>query len=69
MSKPTGRPTSGIDPVQTSLRIERELLANVDAAAAERGVSRTYLINRLVAEGLGRLIPADEIALTKGDSQ
>lgn len=53
--------------VQTTLRMERDLLARVDAAADERGVSRTYLISHLVGEGLRRLIPAAELVLTRDD--
>lgn len=52
----------------THLRIRPELLARLDDAARERVVGRNWLIVKLLEEGLDRLVPADELRLTRPPS-
>lgn len=62
MARPRREP---LDRAQTNLRLPRELLARIDAAAADRDLGRNYLICKLLEEGLDRLIPASELSLTR----
>lgn len=50
---------------QTQFRLPAELLEALDAAARERSVSRNWLVERLLVEAVDRLIPVDEIPLTR----
>lgn len=52
-----GRPPEYRDRVRTSLDIERDLLALVDAEAARRDLSRTKVINLCIERGLPLLVP------------
>ncbi len=47
------------------LRMPESLHRMLQRAAEERDVSMNWLVNRAVAEYLDRLIPADEIVLTR----
>lgn len=47
-----------------SIRLEANLADRLSAAAEERVVSVSWLASRLLAEGIDRLIPADELRLT-----
>ena len=46
------------------VRMNDDLRARVVAEAEARGVSASWFIERLVTEGLERLIPSDEFTLT-----
>ena len=65
MSAPTGRPTKYGDRVNTNMRLPRGLHERLVAAAEERCVSVNWLVERAVADFVDRLIPADEIVLTR----
>lgn len=62
------RPREYDDRIGTALRIDRDLHERIAAEADARGVSANWLIVRLVAEGLDRLIPVDELRMTRGES-
>lgn len=49
----------------TGIRFDPGLKKRLQAAAKERTVSMTWIVNKLCAEGLDRLIPFDEILLTR----
>lgn len=49
----------------TAIRLRPELHAALALAADERDVSMNWLVNRAVAYYLDRLIPADELTLTR----
>ena len=49
----------------TAIRFDPELLDDLHAAALERMVSVNWLVSRLCKEGLAKLIPVDELRLTK----
>jgi predicted HicB family RNase H-like nuclease len=50
----------------TTMRLPRELHDALVLAAEERDLSVNHLVNRAVEEFLDRLIPADELRLTRG---
>lgn len=52
-----GRPPEYRDRVRTSLDIERDLLAQVDAEAARRDLSRAKVLNLCIERGLPLLAP------------
>jgi len=54
-----------LDRAQTNLRLPRELLARIDAAAADRDLGRNYLICKLLEESMDRLIPTENLTLTR----
>jgi hypothetical protein len=54
--------------VQTSLRLAPDVLDRLQTAADERGIGRNLLIEWLLADGLDRLIPVDELVLTRSTS-
>jgi hypothetical protein len=47
------------------LRLTPELKDQINREAALRGVSSTWLLRKLVEEGLERLIPLDEWKMTR----
>jgi hypothetical protein len=49
----------------TSFRLEPTLHHRLQAAATERGVTLTWLVNKLLGESLERLIPVDQLWLTQ----
>lgn len=49
----------------TAIRLKPELHARLAEAAAERDVSLNWLVNRAVEDFLPRLIPVDELRLTR----
>lgn len=53
------------DRVQTAIRMPESLHQELQQAAADRDLSVNYLVTRAVAEFLGKLIPADELRLTR----
>lgn len=53
------------DRAQTSFRLPRELVDELQKAARARMVSTNVLVTRLLEEGLAELIPADEVRLTR----
>lgn len=60
-----GRPREYDDRVSTSIRLPVDLHQRLSVAAEEREVSVNYLVNKAIADFLDRLIPADEIMLTR----
>lgn len=60
-----GRPAKYGDRVNTGMRLPRPLHERLVAAAEERSVSVNWLVERAVADFLDRLIPADELRLTR----
>lgn len=61
MGRPKREPDGRIN---TGLRFDPDLHASILAAATEREVSFNWLVSRLCAEGMERLIPASEMRLT-----
>lgn len=53
------------EPAPVYLRFPPQLVADLDAAAEERGLSRAALCRLLLADGLTRLIPVEELRLTR----
>jgi len=53
------------DRVSTTVRLDAQMLQRVDAAAEERGVGRNWLIEHFIADGMERLIPVEELRLTR----
>lgn len=57
----------------TAVRFDADLHARVMAEAEARDVSMNWIINRLVREGLERMVPLTELRLTgpapQGDAQ
>lgn len=51
----------------TSVRFHPDLYDALTLAAAERGLSINYLVNAAVRDFLPRLIPAEELSLTRKD--
>lgn len=47
------------------VRLDPDVDARLEEAAAERMVSASWLVNRLVRDGLERLVPVDELRLTR----
>ncbi len=60
-----GRPREYDDRVSTSIRLPVDLHQRLSVAAEERELSVNYLVNKAIADFLDRLIPADEIMLTR----
>lgn len=52
----------------TCIRLPESLHDRIEAEAKSRGVPMNWLITRLLAEGVERLIPADEMRLTRRES-
>ena len=52
----------------TSIRIPPELYDQIQAAAEERDVSVNWLVNAALREFIPRLIPANELTLTRQDT-
>ena len=50
-----------------TIRFDPDTLTALRAAADERTVSVSWLVNRLCADGLRRLIPPADITVTKDD--
>lgn len=50
-----------------SIRFDPDIYAHLRDAAAERGVSATFLVNKAVAAYLDRLLPLDEIRWVRDD--
>lgn len=48
------------------LRMDPELCERLRVAAEERELSMNRLACSLLSEGLGRLVPVDEILMTRG---
>ena len=46
-------------------RLSSEVMDRLRAAAAERDLPDQYVAERLIAEGLDRLIPADELRFAR----
>jgi len=62
------RPKSYAAPrVSTALRLPVDLHDRIKAAAADRDVSTNWLMERLLADGVDRLIPVDELVLTRSE--
>jgi hypothetical protein len=53
-------PTPGI-----TLHVRPDVATRLQAAAQDRGLSITWMANKLLAEGLDELRPADEFRLTR----
>jgi predicted HicB family RNase H-like nuclease len=51
--------------VTTAIRLEREVHERLRAAAAERQVSVNLLVEKAVADYLARLVPVEELQLTR----
>jgi hypothetical protein len=51
--------------INTYIRLDKELHAELSNAAAERDLSVNYLVSRAIEEFLDRLVPADEWKLTR----
>lgn len=49
----------------TGVRFDPDVHERLVAAAEDRSVTINWLVNRLVREGLDRLIPVEEIRWTK----
>ncbi len=49
---------------QVSLSLPRSLIAKLDEAANARDVGRRWLIERLLVDGVERLVPVEELRLT-----
>lgn len=49
------------------MRLRPEIHDRLTAAAAERDVTAAWLANRLLAQALDNLVPADEMTLTRRD--
>lgn len=49
----------------TAIRFPEEVHEQLRVAAEERGLSINYLVVKAVEDFLGRLIPADELRLTR----
>lgn len=52
---------------QVLVRMPAELMARVRTAAAERDVPVAWIVRQLVADGIKRLRPADEMLLLGDD--
>lgn len=66
MTSRPGSPKVRSDAGRTlSIRLPEELIARIDAAAQERLVSRAFIAEHLISEGLENLIPVEEMRLTK----
>lgn len=50
-----------------AVRFDADVHERLVIESKARMVSRNWIINRLVREGLDRLIPADEVRLTRED--
>lgn len=62
-----GRPKRRSDAGRTlSMRLSEETLERLDGVARERLVSRSFLAERLIVEGLDNLIPVEEMRWTRG---
>ena len=48
-----------------SIRLPRELMAQIDEAAAERMLGRNRFIERLLVESIRDLRPVEELTLTR----
>ncbi len=57
--------TEDDDRVSTNVRFPPDLIARLDTAAAERSLSRNWLICKAVEQYLDDLIPLDELVLTR----
>lgn len=51
---------------QLGLRLDADLVERLRQEAEDRDVSVNWLVGKLLAEGLERLIPADEVQWTRG---
>ncbi len=61
-----GRPTKYKEPrVYTQIRFLRSTHTDLLKAADERDVSMSWLVNHAVEDFLNRLIPVDELRLTR----
>ena len=49
---------------QVNLTLDDALADRLQAAAAERGLSQSYLASSLIAEALDRLLPVDQVRWT-----
>jgi hypothetical protein len=49
----------------TPIRVQTPLYARLTAEATARGVSPTWLVNKLLSESLDRLAPAEAFSLTR----
>lgn len=63
MSRSAARPKS--DRTVTAVRFPEEMYARLRQAAEERDLSMNYLVVKAMEEFLERLIPADELRLTR----
>lgn len=59
------RPAKYGDRVNTAMRLPHPLMDELRQAAADRDVSVNWLVERAIADFLARLIPADQIQLTR----
>lgn len=65
-SSPVGRPrTEPKDRIATAIRFAPDLHERLLLAADERDLSVNWLVNRAVADFLDRLLPLDQIVLTR----
>jgi len=62
VSRPRTMPA---DRVNTAIRFHPATFDRLKAAAAERGVSANFLVERAVADFLDRLLPVNEIKWTR----
>jgi len=53
------------DRERISIRLDPDLLARLEEAATERGLSRNVLIERALGDFMDRLIPLDKVQLTR----
>lgn len=66
MTGTPGNPKRRSDAGRTlSIRLPEELLARLDQEASTRLVSRSFLAERLIIEGLDDLIPVADVRLTR----
>ncbi len=63
--RPAGRPRRNPARVTTAIRFHPEVHERLHAEADAREVSLNWLVNRIISEGLERLVPLDEIRLMK----
>jgi hypothetical protein len=54
-----------VTPKSSSVHIEADLWVAIQKAAQERDLSATFVVDRLLREGLERLKPAEEFSLTR----
>ena len=64
-TRPVGRPRRNDSRTGTGVRFPDELHARLVAAAAERDLSVNWLVCRAVEQFLDRLLPLDQIVLTR----